>query len=417
MNIRRIGLVSILVNIGLLSAAVFIDNSPKNSIRVEEQTASSPGAKPDGKAAAKTARPTSASASAAQGKQGWAIVESRDFKTYIANLRSVDCPEETIRDIIVAEVNKLYAGKMRELRGPEMERHYWKSDRQSQSKENQDFQKNYKAMLKEKSDLLVELLGVDPEKEERKQNGNVDYYERMYSFLPESKQEQTRTVQEKYEALRQAIYQRGEQDEQDQKELREITRKQMAEMGQFLTPTELESYELHSSQTASQLRYDLDGLEPSEAEFRTIYKVRKAHEEELAYNYDPDNKEAQKRREEAIKQSNKEIAALLPSDRAAEYERMQDYSYKELVRLVARQELPKETASTIYDSKKTAEEAAKTIRDNKSLTQQQKSEALKKIQSETETQIATSLGDKKMVEKYKRRGGWWLNNLGSSNAR
>ncbi|MGH8527612.1 MAG: hypothetical protein ACREXY_26380, partial [Gammaproteobacteria bacterium] len=39
----------------------------------------------------------------------WSEVESPDYKEYIARLRGVQCPEETIRDIIVADINKLYA--------------------------------------------------------------------------------------------------------------------------------------------------------------------------------------------------------------------------------------------------------------------------------------------------------------------
>src|SRR5688500_9244121 len=44
----------------------------------------------------------------AAAKFSWASLESTDFKTYIANLRVFGCPEQTIRDIIVAEVNKFY---------------------------------------------------------------------------------------------------------------------------------------------------------------------------------------------------------------------------------------------------------------------------------------------------------------------
>src|SRR5215471_13715806 len=39
----------------------------------------------------------------------WAEVESADYPTYIANLRAIDCPEQTIRDIIIADVNALFA--------------------------------------------------------------------------------------------------------------------------------------------------------------------------------------------------------------------------------------------------------------------------------------------------------------------
>ena len=42
----------------------------------------------------------------------WDEIESADFPTYIAKLRAIGCPEATIRDIILADVNKLYAPKL-----------------------------------------------------------------------------------------------------------------------------------------------------------------------------------------------------------------------------------------------------------------------------------------------------------------
>src|SRR5215831_1795406 len=42
----------------------------------------------------------------------WSQVESDDYPTYIANLREIGCPEQTIRDIIIADVNVLYARRM-----------------------------------------------------------------------------------------------------------------------------------------------------------------------------------------------------------------------------------------------------------------------------------------------------------------
>src|SRR5499427_7697945 len=42
----------------------------------------------------------------------WREVESADYPTYVANLREIGCPEQTIRDIIIADVNGLYARKL-----------------------------------------------------------------------------------------------------------------------------------------------------------------------------------------------------------------------------------------------------------------------------------------------------------------
>src|SRR5262249_37412952 len=45
----------------------------------------------------------------------WGQVESADYPTYIANLRSIGCPEPTIKDIIAADVHALYLRKRQEL--------------------------------------------------------------------------------------------------------------------------------------------------------------------------------------------------------------------------------------------------------------------------------------------------------------
>src|SRR5690349_16842132 len=59
-----------------------------------------------------TARAFSVSPKPAQSKPErflWSEIESPDYRRYIANLRSISCPEQTIRDIIVADVHNLYA--------------------------------------------------------------------------------------------------------------------------------------------------------------------------------------------------------------------------------------------------------------------------------------------------------------------
>jgi len=45
----------------------------------------------------------------------WREVESQDYRAYIANLRRISCPEQTIRDIIKADVGELYASRRKDL--------------------------------------------------------------------------------------------------------------------------------------------------------------------------------------------------------------------------------------------------------------------------------------------------------------
>ncbi len=45
----------------------------------------------------------------------WNQIESPDYRTYIAKLRGIGCPEQTIRDIIIADVHSLYAPRYEEF--------------------------------------------------------------------------------------------------------------------------------------------------------------------------------------------------------------------------------------------------------------------------------------------------------------
>ena len=45
----------------------------------------------------------------------WSQLESTDYRIYIANLRRIGCPEQTVRDIITADVDTLYILRRTEL--------------------------------------------------------------------------------------------------------------------------------------------------------------------------------------------------------------------------------------------------------------------------------------------------------------
>ena len=57
----------------------------------------------------------------------WREIESPDYPTFISNLRGIDCPEQTIRDIIIADVNALYSLK-RATNLVTSEQQWWRSE-------------------------------------------------------------------------------------------------------------------------------------------------------------------------------------------------------------------------------------------------------------------------------------------------
>ena len=78
--------------------------------------------------------------------------------------------------------------------------------------------------------------------------------------------------------------------------------------------------------------------------------------------------------------------------------------------LASRYDLPADTASKVYDYKETAEAAVKQLREDNSLTSEQRQAALQKISDEAERTLKATLGEK-TYNRYRDQGGWWLRNL------
>jgi hypothetical protein len=89
----------------------------------------------------------------------WSRLESEDYRAYIANLRAIGCPETTLRDIIVADVNKLFAGQEAAWRGSEQDGAAGApAEPAAQELERRT---KLRELLAEKRSLLRELLGPD----------------------------------------------------------------------------------------------------------------------------------------------------------------------------------------------------------------------------------------------------------------
>src|SRR5690348_9198011 len=92
--------------LGLVLASAFVQRL--------QRTAKSPNtvAHPTVASESRALAPSPSPVSATKGKSfSWREIESEDYHQYIANLRSIGCPEQTIRDIILADINKLYAAR------------------------------------------------------------------------------------------------------------------------------------------------------------------------------------------------------------------------------------------------------------------------------------------------------------------
>src|SRR5947208_15217937 len=69
--------------------------------------------------------PTNFRASLGKLPINWRAIESTNYQAYIANLRAIDCPEETIRDIVVTDVAKLFAKRRAAIRAQGQPYKFW----------------------------------------------------------------------------------------------------------------------------------------------------------------------------------------------------------------------------------------------------------------------------------------------------
>ncbi len=331
-------------------------------------------------------------------KIDWRKVESADYRQYIANLRSIGCPDETIRDIITADVNKLYDSRLRELRpGGTNKFEYWKPGMAmfKQMADETQIEKR-QAVAREKRALLTELLGSAPEEKPDMMAmfGGVNPFERMLDFLPASKQTLAMEIEQKFGAkLMKSMDSGGIGDGDAMKNMAKVQREKEAELAKVLTPQELEDYNLRMSQTANMMRFQLASFDPNEQEFRAAFKARKKLDDEFGFTGVPPSDKAEREKYDAAKKAMEtELKQTLGETRFADYERAQDFVYQNLYRVTEKQKLGRDAANKVFEMKKVAEEQAKKIRADAALSAEQRNTALANIRSETEAAVTGVLG-------------------------
>ncbi len=216
----------------------------------------------------------------------WSAIESPDYLKYIANLRAARCPEETIRDIVIADINKLYASRWRETQPTTVPWEYWRLRAKPPAK-NADTALARHQLEIERAALIRELLGVDYDTEMSKYAWNPGgAREEALDFLPADKRLlvkdwQGRTRIELRQLTDQLKTEKASKETRATR-IRELEAEQLRQLASALSPTELKEYHLRHSALADQLRRHLDALEPSEREFRQLFDILSASPDGLS---------------------------------------------------------------------------------------------------------------------------------------
>lgn len=333
----------------------------------------------------------------------WSEVESPDYPTYIANLRAIDCPEQTIRDIVIADVNALYARRIAtEIVTPEQQ--WWRS-RPDTNVLALAVEKT-KALDSERRALLAQLLGPNWEGGDlinlpRPSQPAVALDGAVLGILPSDVKQAVEQIalrsQQRIQDYLAAQQLAGkEPDPAMLVKLRQQTREELAGV---LSPQQLEEYLLRYSVTSEQLRNELAGLKffnASPDEFRKIFDAVDQIDQKIAL-VSPSDPNAPGIRAGLEQQRELAIKNVIGADRFAEYALLHDPLYRDAVNTAEQGNAP-QAAQTIFEINVAAAQAQNQIQGNTNLTVEQREIELKRIELQQLEANAAALGQGQLEE-------------------
>ncbi|MDB6064998.1 MAG: Peptidoglycan-binding LysM [Pedosphaera sp.] len=319
----------------------------------------------------------------------WDELESPDYPVFITRLRDIGCPEQTIRDIIIADVNQLYAKRrLAEVVTPEQQ--WWRSV--ADTNITQAANAKIQSLDQERRALLTTLLGPGWDSAESMRlalalNGPV-----LGDLSPEVKQtlqDIAARSQQRTSAYLDAQEKAGKAP--DPAELARIKQQTRNELAQALSPAQLEEFLLRYSQTAADLRNQLHGYELSPDEFRSLFRSRDSIEQQLQLLTGNDaGSIVQKQALE--KQLGDAMKNAMGADRYQAYVLSQDPAYRDAQALVDEYGASPQALQSLYKLNQAVKQEQDRINNDPTLTPEQKAAQLKAVELQQETASDQLLG-------------------------
>ncbi len=334
----------------------------------------------------------------------WREVESDDYPTYISNLRDIRCPEQTIRDIIIADVNALYARRRAmEILTPEQQ--WWRAE--PDTNVVQLAVAKSRELEQERRELLTRLLGPGWESGDlvglpRPSRPAIPLDGPVLGALPDDVKQRVQEIsartQERIESYLESQRQAGKPV--DAVELAKLRQQTRLELAAVLSPLQLEEFLLRYSQNAGALRAELGQLKYFEAspdEFRAIFRATDVFDQQLQLlgNATDPNSVAMRRALE--EQRLTAIRNTLGPERFEQYQLLHDPVYRDAFAAAVAAGAP-ESALTLYQINQAATQELARIRANTNLTEELRAVELKKAELEQLHAIAQAVGQEPLPE-------------------
>ena len=322
----------------------------------------------------------------------WDELESSDYATYIANLRDINCPAQTIRDIIIADVNSLFTKRRLEIQ-PSAEQ-WWRSGTDTTTAAK------LRDLETERRNLLAKLLGPDWDQKDalaqQKRQAGVALDGPVLGQMPDDVKRGINAIiadsQKRMEELQAKAAAEGRKPSSG--ELAALRDQARVEMQKLLTPPQLEEFLLRYSQNATELRTELGDLRYFNAtanEFRALFRASDPFDQKLAALADSMDPKDASLRQSLMDQRERAIKLALGAKRYEQYRQLHDPNYRTAYAQAATAGEPG-AARTVQEINQATQEELARVRAGSNLTAEQLAIAAKRVELEQLTATAQAYG-------------------------
>ena len=338
-------------------------------------------------------------------------LKSDDPATFIANLRAAGYSEAEIRALLAYQLNQKVDARRRALVGPTPDTPYWRGTLGISGASlltNPQAQAELRELNKQNATLIDSLLGPAPVA------GITSPTERLqFADLAPDKVDQLKQINSDYSDLITAVQlgASGAYFPEDRAKLKLLNDEKDKDIRAVLTPEEYDNYQLRTSSTAQNMRSNLQLFQPSEDEFRKIFALQSAFDQQFNTSMGGLNPELARQRSQAQTELTAQIKAALSPDRVTDYEKSTDSSYRMAVALVTRLDLPPANATQLWSLQKDTQQRLTALRNDRTLSVNARNQALSSLQQEVTSRATGMLGGPRGFEAYQQNGGGWMQNI------
>lgn len=324
----------------------------------------------------------------------WEQIESTNYETFIKNLRAVGCPEPTIRDIIMSEVNRLYERRrLDEVVYPNYE--WWRSTPDPAAV--QAATEKLQALEKERRGVLTALLGPGWDAQSNEliaADGGITLTGPILGDLsPEVKEEVyaiAARAQLKIESYQAA--QRAQSKAVDPMEMVRLREEPITQLLVVLNPTQYQEYVLRFSPGAEQLRDQMRSMELTQDQFLELFNAVSSINGQPVFYYAGNDAALLNQRQQLRAQDEAIIKSTLGEQSYATYQLNQDPLYRSSKAMAEQLGVPETLAAPIYEINRATQAELDRIHKDSNMSNDEKVEALSQTQVEQQQSLEQILG-------------------------